>query len=228
MPARASCSQPRRARSSAGLRRSHPQPLWRRSIAPAQGVVYKGLALLGSRLYATDFHNARVDVFTARSSPLLSTGAFTDPKVPKGSAPFGVQALNGSIFVTYAKQDSARHDDVAGGGLGYVDEYSPGGVLLARVAQQGKKNGPLNAPWGLALPPRPRSAFSQATCSSVTSATVASARTSGAATGATATRVSSASPTERRLRSRDAGRSRSATMPPPARHDPLLRRGARR
>ncbi len=136
---------------------------WAPTVAPttavvavdhaAQSAVYKGLAVLGSRLYATDFHNARVDVFDGSFQPVALTGAFTDPKVPKGWAPFGIQALNGSILVTYAKQDSARHDDVAGGGLGYVDEYSPDGVLIARVAQQGKKNAPLNAPWGLALAP---------------------------------------------------------------------------
>jgi uncharacterized protein (TIGR03118 family) len=118
------------------------------------GAVYKGLATLNDRLYATDFHNGRVDVFDAQWNPVpLAATAFKDTAIPKGWAPFGVQALNGNVFVTYAMQDTARHDDVAGGGLGYVVEYSPDGALLATVASKGKKNAPLNAPWGLAMAP---------------------------------------------------------------------------
>ncbi len=83
-----------------------------------------------------------------------------DPKLPKGYAPFGIQALAGNIFVTYAKQDAAKHDDVAGNGLGYVDEYTPDGQLVARVASGGRKNAPPNAPWGLALAPSSFGVFS--------------------------------------------------------------------
>ncbi len=119
----------------------------------ATGAVYKGLAVLNDRLYATDFHNDKVDVFDANFKPVTLANGFQDAKIPKGWAPFGIQALNGNIFVTYALQDQAKHDDVAGGGLGYVDEYSPDGVLLASVASKGKKNAPLNAPWGLAMAP---------------------------------------------------------------------------
>ena len=119
----------------------------------APGAVYKGLTTLNDRLYATDFHNARVDVFDASFKPVTLTNAFKDPKIPTGWAPFGIQALNGNIFVTYAMQDKAKHDNVSGGGLGYVDEYSPDGVLIATVASKGKANAPLNAPWGLAMAP---------------------------------------------------------------------------
>jgi uncharacterized protein (TIGR03118 family) len=124
----------------------------------ARGAIYKGLAVANDRLYATDFHNARVDVFDASFKPILPD-AFKDPQIPKGWAPFGIQALGGNIFVTYAQQDKDAKDDVAGGGLGFVDQYSPDGVLLARVAKQGKKNAPLNAPWGLAMAPASFGAF---------------------------------------------------------------------
>lgn len=87
-------------------------------------------------------------------------GRFRDPKLPKGYAPFGIQALSGNIFVTYAKQDKARHDDVAGAGLGFVDEFTPAGKLVARVASGGRKNAPPNAPWGLALAPSSFGPFS--------------------------------------------------------------------
>ena len=117
------------------------------------GAVYKGLTTMSDRLYATDFHNNRVDVFDASFAPVPLTGAFQDKKLPKGFAPFGIQALAGNIFVTFAKQDSAKHDDVAGPGLGYVDEFTPDGKLVARVASGGRKNAPPNAPWGLALAP---------------------------------------------------------------------------
>jgi uncharacterized protein (TIGR03118 family) len=119
----------------------------------AQGAVYDGLTTLNDRLYAADFHNARVDVFDSTFAPVTLANGFTDSQIPKGWAPFGIQALGGNIFVTYAKQDAAQRNDVPGGGLGYVDEYSPEGVLLARVAKRGLKKAPLNSPWGLAMAP---------------------------------------------------------------------------
>jgi uncharacterized protein (TIGR03118 family) len=122
------------------------------------GAVYKGLTTMSDRLYATDFHNGRVDVFDATFNPV--TAAFTDPKLPKGYAPFGIQALAGSIFVTYAKQDSAKKDDVPGNGNGYVDQFTPDGTFVARVAPGGRKNAPSNAPWGLALAPSSFGVFS--------------------------------------------------------------------
>ena len=124
----------------------------------ASGSVYKGLTTVGDKLYATDFHNNRVDVFDASFKPV--TAAFTDPKLPKGYAPFGIQALAGSIFVTYAKQDAAKKDDVAGNGFGYVDQYTTDGQFVARVASGGRKNAPPNAPWGLALAPSSFGVFS--------------------------------------------------------------------
>ena len=123
------------------------------------GAVYKGLAVANDRLYATDFHNGRVDVFDSSFGPVALAGGFADPKVPKGWAPFGIQAVNGNIFVAFAKQDSARKDNVSGGGLGYVDEFSPDGALVARVAKKGNKHGPLDAPWGLAMAPTGFGAF---------------------------------------------------------------------
>jgi uncharacterized protein (TIGR03118 family) len=90
-----------------------------------------------------------VDVFD-RSWHLVSRpGAFTDALLPKGYAPFGIQAIGARIFVTYAKQDAEAADEVAGHGLGFVDAYDTAGNLLARVAQHGQ----LDAPWGLAWAP---------------------------------------------------------------------------
>ena len=115
----------------------------------AEGAIFKGLAIAGDRLYATDFHNGRVDVFDGSFMQIKSPGAFVDPALPSGFAPFGIQNLGGRIFVTYAKQDADRHDEIAGHGLGYVDAYDTAGHLLGRVAS----GGDLNAPWGLAWAP---------------------------------------------------------------------------
>src|SRR5580765_3461209 len=119
----------------------------------AQGAVYDGLATLNHRLYATDFHNARVDVFDQAFAPVTLSNGFVDSQIPAGWAPFGIQALNGNIFVTYAQQNGAKDDVVGVGGLGYVDEFSPDGALIARVAKRGLAKAPLNAPWGLAMAP---------------------------------------------------------------------------
>ncbi len=116
--------------------------------------VFKGLAMAatpaGTRLYATDFHNGRVRVYDGRFQAVtLPRGAFTDPHLPAGFAPFGIRAVHGLILVTYALQDADAHDDVAGPGNGFVDAYSTAGRLLARLASRGK----LDSPWGLALAP---------------------------------------------------------------------------
>jgi uncharacterized protein (TIGR03118 family) len=124
------------------------------------GAVYKGLATANDRLYATDFHNGKVDVFDSAFKPVTLANGFKDSKVPKGFAPFGIQALGGNIFVTYAKQDAQAKDDVAVPGQAYVDEFTPDGALVASVVNSGKKNAPLNAPWGLAMAPANFDTFS--------------------------------------------------------------------
>lgn len=121
-------------------------------IAP--GAVFKGLAIAqptpGSPLlYATDFHNAQVDVFNGAWQNVTPPGAFVDPGIPRGFAPFGIQTIGSDVFVTYAKQDADAHDEVDAQGLGFVDEYGLQGNLVARVAQRGQ----LDGPWGLAMAP---------------------------------------------------------------------------
>jgi len=118
-------------------------------VAPATAdpdAIYKGLAIAGGMLYASDFHNGVVDVFDG-SWNLVNQ--FTDPGLPSGYAPFGIQAIGSRIFVSFAKQDADAEDEIAGQGLGFVDAFDTAGNLVARVAQHGQ----LNAPWGLALAP---------------------------------------------------------------------------
>ncbi len=119
----------------------------------AAGAVYKGIALGTSGgnqfLYATDFHNNHIDVFNSSFAPVTPAGSFTDPNIPAGFAPFGIQNIGGNIYVTYAKQDGDAHDDVAGVGNGFVDVYDTQGNLLHHLVAQGA----LNSPWGMALAP---------------------------------------------------------------------------
>jgi len=135
---------------------------WNPSLGTAAGVkvdssgagaIYKGLAIAttatGPQLYATDFHNARVDVFDATWAAVLTAGGFVDPTIPAGYAPFGIQTIGTRIFVTFAKQGLGAKDEIDGQGLGFVDAFDSDGNLVARVAQHGQ----LNAPWGLALAP---------------------------------------------------------------------------
>jgi len=123
------------------------------------GAIYKGLAIAttasGLQLYATDFHNARVDVFDARWAAVRTPGGFADPNLPSGYAPFGIQTIDTRIFVTFARQVSGSNDELHGQGLGFVDAFDADGNLLARVAQHGQ----LNAPWGLAMAPASFGAF---------------------------------------------------------------------
>jgi uncharacterized protein (TIGR03118 family) len=114
------------------------------------GAVYKGLAIGTSggvtRLYAANFRSGQVEVYDQAFNLI---GTITDPSVPPGYAPFNVQVLNGQLYVTYALQDAAKHDDVAGAGNGFVDRFNLDGTGMVRLVS----NGPLDSPWGLALAP---------------------------------------------------------------------------
>jgi uncharacterized protein (TIGR03118 family) len=116
------------------------------------GAVYKGLAtaMIGANqyLYATDFHNNLISVLPSAGAPALP-GNFTDPNLPVGYAPFNIETINGQLYVTYALQDAAKHDDVAGAGHGFVDVFNLDGTFVKRLVS----NGALNSPWGMALAP---------------------------------------------------------------------------
>jgi uncharacterized protein (TIGR03118 family) len=118
-----------------------------------EGAIYKGIALAGNgtenRIYVTDFHNRSVDVYDNHFEEVEVKGGFRDPTIPPHYAPFGIQNILGSIYVTFAKQDADAEDDVAGPGFGYVDVFDVNGNLIRRVVSRGA----LNAPWGMALAP---------------------------------------------------------------------------
>jgi uncharacterized protein (TIGR03118 family) len=112
----------------------------------ASGAVFRGVTIVGGRVYATDFHNGRVAVYDTRWRRVDRDG-FRDASIPEWYAPFGIQAIGDRIFVTYVYRAPVNGNDAPTGG--YVDEFDRQGRLLAHVAGRGV----LNAPWGLALAP---------------------------------------------------------------------------
>ncbi len=117
--------------------------------------VYKGLATAQASdgktyLYATNFRSGRVEVYNNAFKPVvLPGGLFVDPRLPAGYAPFGIAEISGKLYVTFAKQDSLLHDDVAGPGHGFVDVFTNDGAFVRRLVTRGA----LDSPWGLALAP---------------------------------------------------------------------------
>src|SRR5215475_7479082 len=115
--------------------------------------VYKGTTLVTtgghSYLLSANFRAGTIDVLKGDNAAPNLTGKFLDPHLPAGYAPFNVQTLGNRIYVTYALQDSMKHDDDPGAGRGFVDAFDAQGNLIGRVASMGT----LNSPWGLAIAP---------------------------------------------------------------------------
>ncbi|SIO38452.1 TIGR03118 family protein [Singulisphaera sp. GP187] len=135
------------------------------------GAVYKGLTIASSAtpgtpifasdsntttvLYAANFRSGKVEVYdTNFKAVTLAAGAFADTNLPGGYAPFNVQVLGSKVYVTYAKQDANKHDDVSGQGHGFVDVFNLDGTPgLPGGNERLVSRGPLDSPWGLALAP---------------------------------------------------------------------------
>ena len=115
--------------------------------------VYKGSAfqnILGNGyLYAANFHTGKIDVYKGNGAAPNLPGNFVDPGIPAGYAPFNVQDIGDKIYVTYALQNAAGDEDVAGPGHGFVSVFDNQGNFISRVGSQGT----LDSPWGLALAP---------------------------------------------------------------------------
>ncbi|MCU1303811.1 MAG: hypothetical protein JWQ87_4095 [Candidatus Sulfotelmatobacter sp.] len=106
------------------------------------GAVYTGLAITsnatGNFLFAADSANNKVDMYDGNFNLVSS---FTDATVPAGFTPFGIQDLNGLVYVSFANSSGASG--------GYIDIFSESGTFLKRLAQ----GSPLNQPWGFAAAP---------------------------------------------------------------------------
>src|SRR5260370_9919596 len=132
---------------------------WWRAVSPTAGMtmfddasggaVYKGLPLASNGganfLYAADFHNSKIDVFDKTFKKVAMPGKFQDPTLPTGFAPFGMQAIGSKLFVTYAKQNAAMHDNLDGPGLVFVDVFDPAGNVTQRIPPVGTLHACLGA-----------------------------------------------------------------------------------
>jgi uncharacterized protein (TIGR03118 family) len=139
---------------------------WNSGVNPTSAVievntksasVFKGAALAtinfspgnsATFLYVADFRKGRIRVYDSSFHPVpLINLLFRDERIPPGFAPFNIQNIGGDLYVTFAKQDDQKHDEVDGAGLGYVDVFSPLGFLLRRLDHGWW----LNAPWAVAM-----------------------------------------------------------------------------
>jgi len=145
---------------------------WNPGVKATQAVIklntkgasgFKGIAMAtvgnpqgvhSNYLYIADFHRGRVLVLNSKWQRATfgdndDDDSFVDERLPAGFAPFNVQNIGGRIYVAFAMQDSAKHDDVPGAGLGYVDVFSTQGRLLQRLQHTDW----MNAPWGITQAP---------------------------------------------------------------------------
>jgi len=104
---------------------------------------YTGLAITSNApgsnfLYAADNANNHVDMFD-RTYTLVKS--FGDPSIPSSFSVFGIQDINGQVYVTYAATN--------GGADGFVDVFMEDGTLVATLIA----GWPLNQPWGITLAP---------------------------------------------------------------------------
>jgi len=129
----------------------------------SDGAVYKGATsgeINGNKfLYVTNFRSAKVEVYDTNFKRVhLGEDAFEAERVPRGFAPFNVQNIGGTLFVSYAKQDAARHDPVGGDGLGFVELFTPAGRNIGHL----EHGDWFNAPWGVVWTTRDFGEFSNA------------------------------------------------------------------
>jgi len=116
-----------------------------------EGAVYKGLAVLtpdccAPLLVVTNFNSGFIEPYTSFFAPLAPPGSFSDPTLPTGYAPFGIQVIGRQVFVTYGLQNARKHDPVVGTGRGIVSIFDLEGNFLRRFATSTG----LNAPWTVA------------------------------------------------------------------------------
>lgn len=127
---------------------------------------YKGLAVAsaasGSRLYAADFRNGRVDVFDGAFNKIAVPGRFVDPKLPRELAPFGIQAIGDRVYVTFAKKEGGGSALGAGDEAAAAATPAQGGTpdsaidifdLDGRFVRRAAADIGLKQPWGVALAP---------------------------------------------------------------------------
>lgn len=118
------------------------------------GASFKGLAIAtgtpsGDVIYAADFANGVVRVYDSKFKSMNLPGSFSDPVLPSGYSPFGIQTIGSKVYIAFAVLDAGTGEEVVGPGLGIVDAFDTSGNFMQRMVTKGV----LNAPWGIALAP---------------------------------------------------------------------------
>jgi uncharacterized protein (TIGR03118 family) len=108
----------------------------------ASKAMYTGLAITnktsGNFLYAADNTNNHVDMYDSSFNFVKSFG---DPSIPSTFSVFGIQDINGMVYVAYAIPNV--------GAGGYIDVFQEDGTLVKTLI----KGLPLNQAWGMTLAP---------------------------------------------------------------------------
>jgi uncharacterized protein (TIGR03118 family) len=125
-----------------------------KSASVFKGAAFASITLqsgsVSTFLYAADFRKGRVLIYDSSFNRVSEMeDSFRDENLPDGYAPFNIQNIGGDLYVTFAKQDDKKHDEVDGAGLGFLDVFSPTGRLVRRF----EHGSWLNAPWALAMAP---------------------------------------------------------------------------
>jgi uncharacterized protein (TIGR03118 family) len=108
----------------------------------AEKAMYTGLAITshasGNFLYAADNTNNHVDMFDGNFNLVMS---FSDPSIPSNFSVFGIQDINGMVYVAYAIPNV--------GAGGYIDIFKEDGTFVKTLV----KGLPLNQAWGMTMAP---------------------------------------------------------------------------
>ena len=127
----------------------------------SHGAVYKGMTIAnlnGKRyIYVANFRSGRIEVYDTKFNRVrLSEDEFDEDHIPRDFAPFNIQNIGDSLFVTYAKQDGQRHDEVPGDGNGFVEIFTASGHHIGHL----EHGSWFNSPWGVVWTPRDFGTFS--------------------------------------------------------------------
>ncbi|MGB6473251.1 MAG: TIGR03118 family protein [Candidatus Sulfotelmatobacter sp.] len=108
----------------------------------ANKAMYTGLAITsnpsGNFLYAADNTNNHIDMFDGNFNLVMSFG---DPAIPSNYSVFGIQDINGLVYVAYAVPNF--------GAGGYIDVFTESGTFVKTLIQGTR----LNQAWGIAAAP---------------------------------------------------------------------------
>ena len=112
-------------------------------MVPSTGASYTGLAVTskasGNFLFAANIASSKVDMFDGSYNLV---GSFTDTTLPAGFTPFGIQDIDGLLYVAFASS--------TGGAGGFVDVFTESGTFVKQLISGAH----LNQPWGLAIAPK--------------------------------------------------------------------------